>query len=141
MLFFHVLPKIQIYFAHTKYLWKKGSYNSQERPITSFITYLWYFPLKTASPMEHILETTVDHSNNKTLHAFWAFHLSLTTPSSVLPRDIWSCNQVRKAPSSCVLPFRPERFHVVIKINVLWHPLGFLMPWEQLMKKYNLCRL
>lgn len=43
----------------------------------------------------------------------------MRTPASVLPRDIWSCNRVQKAPDSCALPFRPERFHVMIKINVL----------------------
>ena len=75
----------------------------------------------------------------KTPHAF------CTSPcqwglSPVLPRDIWGCNGVQKAPDSRVLPFRPEGFHVVIKINVLWHPLGLPGPWERLMKKYNLAR-
>jgi hypothetical protein len=65
------------------------------------------------------LGTVLQHmvkSNNKTSQAFCTWFLTL---SFVLPRDIWSCNRVQKAPDSCVLPFRPERFHVMIKINEL----------------------
>ena len=41
---------------------------------------------------------------------------------------------------SCWLPFTPERTHVLMRINVLWHPLGVWQPPEGLMKKYNLAK-
>lgn len=41
---------------------------------------------------------------------------------------------------SCWLPFTPERTHVLMRINVLWHPLGLWQPPEGLMKKYNLAK-
>jgi len=66
----------------------------------------------------HVLKHTVQ-SNNTASPVFCTFPSPMTTLSSVLPRDIWSCNRVQKAHDSYVLPFRPGRFHGMIKINVL----------------------
>lgn len=59
------------------------------------------------------------HSNHENASCILYISMPMRALSSVLPRDIWSCNRVQNAPDSHVLPFRPERFHVMIKINVL----------------------
>lgn len=49
------------------------------------------------------------HSNNKTSHTFCKFPCL----------EIYGAVTEFRKPLTAVLPFRPERFHVMIKINVL----------------------
>lgn len=85
-----------------------------------------------------------DDSFNSILACVYGFSFYILLPCVCVCACMWVIYELRKdweSPvDSCWLPFTPERTHVLMRINVLWHPMGLWQPQEGLMKKYNLAK-